>query len=800
MSKQTVDYGIDLGTTNSAIARMEKRGPRVVKSRYQSDTIPSAVAVSPSGQILVGEDAIKDVSRLKPALQFKRLMGTNSKVTMADGSEWDPVSLSAEVLKELKASVKRRYDEDLTHVVITVPAMFQQPQCEATYQAARLAGLEAVALIQEPIAAATAYLSESAEDGYYMVYDLGGGTFDVSIVQVRLGEMHVVVHGGDNFLGGGDFDKRIYEWVTQQVELGYGHRPALYTPEGRWVLMRECERAKIRLTDEEQTIIDLSYFNLPIAKIDINRAILHDLIEDLVEKTIFLAKMRLEESRISPSDVVSVLLVGGPTQMPYIRQRLRDELGIETRLEDPMTVVALGTAVHASTILKPTRTAPSVPGATTVELELHYEPVSPDPTTPLAGRVITPPNFTGEIRLATASEDWETGWIRLQNGAFTTELMLNREAVTIFNITVRDSQGNLMTPHPESISIRWGTAPPKAVAPYHYGVALDDGTMDIIIEAGTPLPAYGHPKQYRTNRTIQAGSDDEFVVYFLEGKSHIASDNIKVGELRLTGKDFKRTLKENEKVEIRMRMDESRRLTARVYIPLFDQEFPVSLVSAIYEVSRDQLPGEIQTVNEMIQEIEGIVSEEDRDQLLRIAGEVERLETEATQSQQTRITAAEELVQRVAHVKQDLRELHNRYKPVAEYNQTKELLDFAEQICVQFNDRMGQATIQDLRKELEKCKRLNDVRGMNTIREQAVAITHPHVMKTGEFWVGMVVWLRHQAPLATNQVAFLQAVDQIEACLQRGDVESAKLYAQRAFQYLPDRGDANPYKDAILRS
>jgi molecular chaperone DnaK len=779
---------------------MEKRGPRVIKSRYQSDTIPSAVAISPTGQILVGEDAIKDASRLKPALQFKRLMGTNSRVTMADGSEWDPTSLSAEVLKELKASVKRRYDEDLTHVVITVPAMFQQPQCEATYQAALKAGLEAVALIQEPIAAATAYLSESPDDGYYMVYDLGGGTFDVSIVQVRLGEMHVVVHGGDNFLGGSDFDKRIYEWVTQQIELGYGHRPALYTPEGKWVLMKECERAKIRLTDEEQTIIDLSYFNLPIAKIDITRSILQDLVEDLVEKTIFLAKMRLEESRIPSSEVVSVLLVGGPTQIPYIRQRIREELGIETRLEDPMTIVALGAAIHASTILKPTRTVHSDSGASVVELELYYEPVSPDQIIPISGKVTNPKNFTGDIRIATTSGDWETGWIKLRNGAFATELMLSREAVTAFDISVRDSQGNLLSAHPESISIRWGTAPPKAVAPYHYGVALDDGTMDIIIEAGTPLPAYGRPKQYRTNRTIRAGSDDEFVVYFLEGKSRIASDNIKVGELRLTGRDFPHTLKENEKVEIRMRMDESRRLTARVYIPLFDREFPVSLVSAIYEVSRDQLPEEIQKVNEMIREIEDLVSEADQDQLLRIVGEMERLEVEIAQSQQMRAMPTEELVQRVAHIKQELREFHSRYKPIADYNQTKEVLDFAEQMCAQFNDRMGLATIQDLRKELEKCKRLNDVRGMNTIREQAVAITQPHLMKTGEFWIGMIVWLREQAPLASNRVAFLQAVDQIENCLQLGDIESAKIYAKRAFQYLPDRGDTNPYKDVILRS
>ncbi|MEM4408356.1 MAG: Hsp70 family protein, partial [Candidatus Caldarchaeum sp.] len=416
MARQTVDYGIDLGTTNSAIARMEKKGPKIVKSRYQSDTVPSAVAVGPHGEVLVGEDALKD-ARLMPARQFKRLMGTNRKIRMADGSEWDPVSLSAEVLKELKASVKRRYDEDLTHVVITVPAMFQQPQCEATYQAARKAGLEAVALLQEPIAAAIAYLNDEPAEGYYLVYDLGGGTFDVSIVKVHSGEMHVVAHGGDNFLGGADFDKRILEWVIQQIEIGYGHYPQLNSPTGRWVLMKECELAKIRLTDEERTSIDLSYFDLPIAKIDISRQILNDLVEDLVEKTIFHAKMRLDESRLSPNDINAVLLVGGPTQMPYIRQQIREQLGIETRLEDPMTIVALGAAIHASTILMPSRPRQHRKDETSVSLDIHYEPVSPDLECTVSGRVVSPAGFAGEIRFSRSTGDWDTGWVRLQNGA-----------------------------------------------------------------------------------------------------------------------------------------------------------------------------------------------------------------------------------------------------------------------------------------------------------------------------------------------------------------------------------------------
>jgi molecular chaperone DnaK len=799
MARQTVDYGIDLGTTNSAIARMEKKGPRIIKSRYQSDTIPSAVALGVQGEILVGEDALKD-PRLTPAVRFKRIMGTQQTVKLADGSLWSPVDLSAEVLKELKASVRRRYDEDLTHVVITVPAMFQQPQCEATYQAARNAGLEAVALLQEPIAAATAYLSDEPEEGYYLVYDLGGGTFDVSLIQVEMGEMRVVAHGGDNFLGGSDFDKRIHEWVIQQIELGYGRYPQLNTPAARWTLMRECERAKIRLTDEEKTTIDLSYFELPIAKMEITRAILNDLIEDLVEKTVFHTKMRIDEARISSEDIHAILLVGGPTQMPYIRERLRSDLGIETRLEDPMTIVALGAAVHASTILSPSSSTRAVRHENKATLELHYNPVSPDPVAPISGTVVYPEGFQGQVRLERETGDWDTGWLQLNNGAFVTEVSLTSQPVTTFKISLRDAQGNILDVEPNAISMRWGTAPARPVAPYHYGVALDDGTMDVIIEEGTPLPAYGRPREYRTNRAVTAGTDEVFIIYFLEGHSRIARDNIKVGELRITGKQFKRTLRQDEKVEVRMRMDESRRLSARVYIPTFDEEFPVLLEAAIQHSTPETLKSELQEVRQMISEVEDFVAQDDQDLVIRAAGELERLDEEIRDVDSDTGMVSEEAQQRLSRLKQTLRPIHNRHKIDATYKEISDLIEHTENLCQQFNDRMGLATLQDLKKELDRCKRLNNLKDMETIRDRVIEIGREHAMKTPEFWVGLVVWLAHQAPRATNQAAFIRAVEKARQSLERGDVDGVRLNAAEAFQYLPDEGATNPYGDAILRA
>lgn len=797
MARQTVDYGIDLGTTNSAIARMEKRGPRIIKGRYQSDTIPSAVAVGLQGEILVGEDALKD-PRLVPATQFKRLMGTQQMIKMADGSKWSPTALSAEVLKELKASVRRRYDEDLSQVVITVPAMFQQPQCEATYQAAKQAGLEAVSLLQEPIAAATAYLSDNPDNGYYLVYDLGGGTFDVSLIQVESSEMRVVAHGGDNFLGGADFDKRIYEWLLQQLESGYGRYPQLDTPVSRWILLRECERAKMRLTDEEKTNIDLSFFDLPIAKIEITRSIFVDLIEDLVEKTVFHTKMRIDEARLSSSDVHAILLVGGPTQIPYIRERLRSDLGIETRLEDPMTIVALGAAVHASTILKPTSAKPVKSLHNKVILELHYNPVSPDSVATLSGTVVYPEQFEGQIRIERENRDWDTGWLPLSKGAFLTDLSLASQPTTTFNISIRDSQGNILDVEPNSVTLRWGTAPARPVAPYHYGVALDDGTMDIIIEEGTPLPAYGRPKEYRTNRSITAGSDEEFVVYFLEGHSRIARDNVKVGELRMSGRQFKRTLKQGERVEVRMRMDESRRLSARVYIPTFDVEFPIALEAAIQQFSPDMLDNEIQEAQQLIGEIGEFLNEDEQDVVIQASAELERLEREIRQGES--VIASEEAYQKLARIKQTLRPIHSQHKIDVTYKEIALLIQHSEELCQRFNDQMGLAVLQDLKKELDKCRRLNLLKDMDAIRDRAIEIGREHAMKTPEFWVGLVVWLANQLPRATNRAMYLQALNKARQSLESGDLEAVRLAAVEAFQYLPDTGAENPYADAILRA
>ena len=467
----TVEYGIDLGTTNSAIARMNVKGAEVIPVR-RLNYIPSVVALDKRGDLKIGSDAINP--HLQCARWFKRLMGTTSTITLADGQKWTPQRLSAEILKALKAAVKLKTNEDIEDVVITVPAMFTQPQCAATNEAARLAGLNAVTLLQEPIAAATAYLSENPVDGYHLVYDLGGGTFDVSLIRLLAGEMNVVEHGGDNYLGGSDFDRTIFDWTLSQIDRKGGETNQFQDGIRRHQLLTACEDVRVALSDAESASIYLDEFDLPIAKLELTRERLEDLLENYVSRTIEIARDRLAAVPNGAQGVRGILLVGGPTQMPYIRRRLQEELGIPLNLDqDPMTVVAKGAAFHAGTILKRDGGIPAIIKVGDARVELYYDPVSPDRYTTVSGKITEPVNFRGEIRIASGRGDWETGWTTLVSSAFSTEVSLGQELVTEFNIELRDLSGRIFPCTPSSFAIRGGVRAAQAVTPYNYGVVLE---------------------------------------------------------------------------------------------------------------------------------------------------------------------------------------------------------------------------------------------------------------------------------------------------------------------------------------
>src|SRR5215813_10297699 len=258
MSRNTIDFGIDLRTTNSSVAMLKGTDTDVIKNNENLEITPSAVWIDKKGSLFVGRHAKERliVDSENAASEFKLLMGTNTEISFKrSGRRMKPEELSAEVLKSLKADVMQRTGEDIEAAVITVPAAFDLPQCKATEAAARLAGLKVSPLLQEPVAAAMAYgFQHEGKKSFWLVYDLGGGTFDAAIIQVRDGMIQVVNHGGDNQLGGKLIDWRIIEdLLLPTLERNYD-LPYFNRGNKRWLsafakLKKAAEEAKIRTGD-----------------------------------------------------------------------------------------------------------------------------------------------------------------------------------------------------------------------------------------------------------------------------------------------------------------------------------------------------------------------------------------------------------------------------------------------------------------------------------------------------------------------------------------------------------------------
>ncbi|MFZ2170175.1 MAG: Hsp70 family protein [Methylococcaceae bacterium] len=347
--------GIDLGTTNSEVAIIEN-GKVVVIADNNRKILPSFVGIDDQGDILVGESARNQylVYPERTVKSIKRLMGQDIQVNLA-GHAYAPQEISAIILKRLKAIAEQYLDQAVTKAVITVPAYFSDAQRQATREAGEIAGLEVVRMINEPTAAALAYGGNQVEQKRMLVYDLGGGTFDVSVVNIEAGVVEVLSSHGDNHLGGDDFDQQIIEHIldhlqeTQGVDLRQ-HSKALAR------ITRAAENAKFVLSDQPYAKIEEEYLlehegEAIHLSLELSRVDYEEMIEDYINATIDAVHIAMKGAKLTPADIDEILLVGGSTRTPCIRERLYNEFGFEPHSEvDPDLCVAMGAAIQAAMI------------------------------------------------------------------------------------------------------------------------------------------------------------------------------------------------------------------------------------------------------------------------------------------------------------------------------------------------------------------------------------------------------------------------------------------------------------------
>lgn len=348
--------GIDLGTTNSCVAVMEGGEPVVIANPEGNRTTPSVLAFSKTGERMVGQVAKRQAitNPERTIISIKRDMGTDRKVEI-DGKKYSPQEISAMILQKLKADAEAYLGETITQAVITVPAYFSDSQRQATKDAGKIAGLEVLRIINEPTAAALAYGLDKEHDQKIMVYDLGGGTFDVSILEIGDGVFEVLATNGNNRLGGDDFDQRVIDFLADTFKRENG----IDLKNDKMAMQRlkeAAEKAKIELSGVTSSNINLPFITADASgpkhlDVTLTRAKFDEITADLVEKTMVPTRQAMQDAGLTPDKIDKILLVGGSTRIPAVQEAVKKYLGKEPfKGINPDECVAVGAAIQAGVL------------------------------------------------------------------------------------------------------------------------------------------------------------------------------------------------------------------------------------------------------------------------------------------------------------------------------------------------------------------------------------------------------------------------------------------------------------------
>ncbi|MBK8264312.1 MAG: Hsp70 family protein [Nannocystis sp.] len=609
--------GIDLGTTNSTAAVFDGDRVTLVRNAQGGHLTPSIVRIDARGGLTIGARARRylESDPENTRSEFKRLMGTGQELLFpASGRRLRPQELSAELLRALRADIEEQFGFVPDHAVISVPALFELPQSDATAEAARLAGFQRIELIQEPIASALAAgwtAEESA--GAWLVYDLGGGTFDVSLLETRDGLLRVIGHDGDNFLGGRDFDWALVEWALGKIKEQSGldlsradpaHAPALRK------LKLAAEEAKIELTRAERTTLSIPALTLHQGApydldLPIDRATLERLCAPIIDRSVEVCRRLLAAHGLAPGGLDHVVMVGGPSVTPLVRQRVSAGLGVALSDGlDPMTLVAQGAAIYAATAGLDAR-----PSASDVQpghrVWLHYPAMSSDLTPHVVGRLVEPkaPGAPTQLRLRRGDDLWEGPWADIDaEASFILSTSLLARRANVFRIEARAADGKPVEVSPPAITIVQGLTIHDPPLSRTIGVALANDQVRVYFERGAPLPARRTFTLYTVAGVIRGSEDDALKIPIVQGEYDEAHFCRLVGALVITGKDLKDSLPSGSEIEMTLELDRGGRLSARALIPALAQVFedvaqllvPLAdpeVLAATFDVVRGRIAG-----------------------------------------------------------------------------------------------------------------------------------------------------------------------------------------------------------------
>lgn len=758
MARTKIDYGIDLGTTNSAISRIENGEAVIKKTDTLKDTMPSCVYINKKQAIQVGDSAYNALKRDKLSamknwndsdsnsyIEFKRTMGTDKQYFSSSFSkDLNSEELSAEVLKTLKSFVK---DENIYAVVITVPAAFGNNQKEATREAAKLAGFNHIELLQEPVAAAMAYgLDSKKKDGFWLVYDFGGGTFDAALLKVEDGIMKVADTEGDNYLGGKNLDLAIVdEIILPYIEENYAIDSILEDDNKKQILRDAmkfyAEETKIKLSFNETHNILSDLGDIPgeddngeefELDITVTQADMERALSPIFQKAIDICKKLLERNNLKGSSLDSLILVGGPTFSPVVRKMLKQQICNPDTSVDPMTVVSKGAALYASTIEISEEIKEQTRDKSKIQIEIGHEASTVELEEFVTLKILIdktegtiPEKVFAEI--TRSDKAWSSGKVEINEIGEVLETQLIEGKTNGFEVTLFDDKGNILESEPKEFTVIQGSKIGSATLAFNIGIELKKRESGKIVfetlnglTKNTSVPATGTRYGLKTQKQIRPGMDTDFIkIPVYEGESEAdgtrAIYNNHVTDIIISGLDLPALLPENSDVDLTVNIDRSEKITVTAYFPYLDFSFDATVERTVQSIETYWLSNEIRKAKGSIEELkdEGISN----DKVQKIEAEITELERKF-ENNKNDVDGKQEV----------LTNLRKTLKTIDKLSETTEWPKLEDELKEEFyrleevnkdlgNDRSAQV-VNQLRNQLEEVLKTQDIKLGKALAEE----------------------------------------------------------------------------------
>lgn len=817
---QNIQIGIDFGTTNSEIAINNDGNIELVKNIFGDEYTPSVFGIDKAKNKVVGKRAYeklyKDASEeefLNNKAEVKRLMGTAESVNFPRiNQDMTPEEISAEILKSLKSDVSRKYSDFETRTaVITIPAYFSTLQAEATKRAGNLAGFEYVVLLQEPIAAAMAYGFMNAKNENWIIYDLGGGTFDVALISSKEGALSVLSHNGDNFLGGKDFDwlvvdKIIVPAILEKHEIEDFNRG---NPKFQSVFAKLkyiAENAKMYLSQYEKTNLEIEGIgddesgNEIYVTVELTRKRFEQLIKPEVDKTIELTKDVIKESGVKQSTIHKIVLVGGSAQIPYIKDRLIREFKITIDSSvDPLTVVARGACIFATSqrIPKEFLNKAKETTADTKTLVLNYESLTSEEEETVTGVVEELKDSDDEYYVQIQSEGkfYSGSKIRLKGGKFFDTIALEPQKTNLFWIFLFDKGGNTVPIDPDSFTITHGLSVTGAPIPYSIGVAVakrdgNDGfalteVFEPFFEKNSILPLR-ETKTYKTIKKLEKGdTENALPIKVYEGESKTPEQNNFICDLKITGKNLPYDLPGGTEVEITIEVNESREVTVEAFIPTIDLSLNARATIHAEDINIEQIESDLHVQRERIKTIEANCTTKERSKLENTVQSVDTSISNAQIDQEEKRKAHKQIKDLKVKLDQ-IEEAKKMPQLTKEFNES--IVDVQKVLETLGDDKdknVNNNQLETLKEEGKKAIESKDKHLLVRVNEQIKELGMRVVLSNPAMWVHQFEKLTAENHTFLNEKEANYFITKGKRAVELGDVDELKRCVHGLIRLLP---------------